>query len=299
MIPARSGNPTFSGGPTNDPIPNLIRRSVQSDPLVASGYVGVAASAVSSTNLSANGRSVSPARWNSHYLIPRLNAGSATIDTTPVATFKAPDWVMVTSNGPATITAPSAAVIGRYAYAIYDEGGLLDANVAGFPSGLTNYPNAATNVVSYKGSAALADISVIGITNADNLIGWRNYGTIKPSSGALGSFDFQGNASVSSNYYQYLTNGTNSGGVTVSTNSFNGRTDQMFTSRQALLKFRRATGISQDALQYLGTFSRDLEQPSFYPDPGRPKNTKYTVTVDGGNDAYSSDGSLQDKINPA
>ncbi|CAN5688929.1 hypothetical protein BH09VER1_BH09VER1_03880 [soil metagenome] len=305
MIPARSGNPTFSGSPTNDPIPNLIRRSVRSDPLVVSGYIGVSASAAGSTNLSANGRSVSPARWNSHYLIPRLNAGSTAIDTTPTNSFVAPDWVMVTSNGPATITTPSSAVIGRYAYAIYDEGGLLDANLAGFPSSLTNYPNAATNVVSYKGSAALADLAAIGITNVDNLIGWRNYATVKPTSGSLGSFNFQGDANVASNYYQYLTNGTNSGGLTVSTNSFNGHTDQMFTSRQALLKFRRATGLPQDALQYLGTFSRDLEQPSFQPDPTRPKNTTHdwataakTTPGFGGNNTYDPTGATQDLVNP-
>src|SRR6266498_490239 len=44
-------------------IPNLIRRSVNGTGLTSS---------VSSTAVSANGRSISAARWNSHYLIPRL-----------------------------------------------------------------------------------------------------------------------------------------------------------------------------------------------------------------------------------
>ena len=71
------------------------------------------------------------ARWNSHYLIPR--ASTTGIDSTPVASFTAPDWVLVTAQGPNSAPAPSA-VIGRYAFAVYDEGGLIDINVGGFPT---------------------------------------------------------------------------------------------------------------------------------------------------------------------
>src|SRR5207248_4484308 len=78
-------------------------------------------STVGSSSASANSRTISVARWNSHYLIP---AGS---------NFTAPDWVLVTSQGPRSAPPPSA-VIGRYAYAVYDEGGLIDINVGGFPT---------------------------------------------------------------------------------------------------------------------------------------------------------------------
>lgn len=307
MLPARSGNPSFTAA-TNDPIPNLVRRSVRNDPL-APNLVGVAASAVNSTtDPSANGRTISAARWNAHYLIPRQSAGSATIDSRPITNFVSPDWVMVTKDGPKTLTAPDSSVIGRYAYAIYDEGGLLDANVAGFPGGLTNYPSAATNVVAMKGSAALADLSQIGITNADNLVGWRNYATARPS-GSLGSYAFD--ATSYQQYWAHLTNATNSGFLSAPTNAFNSRSDQIFTSRQALLKFQRAAGLPQDALQYLGTFSRALEQASIRPDPNRPKNTGARLKSDagltttaqltgwGGNDTYDSTGALQDQINPS
>ena len=58
------------------------------------------ASAVNSTtDVSANGRSVSLARWNSHYLILRDPSATGD-DSTPVNTFVAPDWVIVTRNGP-------------------------------------------------------------------------------------------------------------------------------------------------------------------------------------------------------
>jgi hypothetical protein len=116
-------------------IPNLIRRSVRNDAIPAPG-VSSLASVVSSTAASANGRSISAARWNSHYLIPRRppNPGQTwnTIYSDPVSTFTAPDWVLVTSQGPAPAPLPSA-VIGRYAFAVYDEGGLLDMNLAGYP----------------------------------------------------------------------------------------------------------------------------------------------------------------------
>src|SRR6266576_644165 len=120
--PLRYGVPPITD-PT--PIPNLIRRSF-------SGAPQSRASTVSSGAASANGRSISLARWNSHYLIPRLTTSNS-IDSTPVSSFTSPDWVLVTAQGPNTAPAPNA-VIGRYAFAVYDEGGLITMNVGGFPT---------------------------------------------------------------------------------------------------------------------------------------------------------------------
>jgi len=98
-------NPTPAPG-TTPAIPNLIRRSVRSEaalwPNSVSGpAVGSRASAVNSTtDVSANGRSVSLARWNSHYMVPKANttdAGSDPITTGFAApNYWAPDWVIVT-----------------------------------------------------------------------------------------------------------------------------------------------------------------------------------------------------------
>ena len=122
--PSRYGAPPITD-PT--PIPNLIRRSF-------SGAPQSRASIVSSSAVSANGRSISTARWNSHYLIPRASTTNS-IDSTPVSSFTAPDWVLVTAQGPTPAPTPSAsAVIGRYAFAVYDEGGLIDMNLGGFPT---------------------------------------------------------------------------------------------------------------------------------------------------------------------
>ena len=105
------------------PIPNLIRRSF-------SGAPQSRASTVSSGAASADGRSITLARWNSHYLIPQASTGT---DSTPVSSFIAPDWVLVTAQGPTPAPSPNA-VIGRYAFAVYDEGGLINMNLGGFPT---------------------------------------------------------------------------------------------------------------------------------------------------------------------
>ena len=91
------------------PVANLIRQSFYGDPTGRT-------SSVNSGTASANGRFISLARWNSHYLIPRANTSSVdnTIDSTPVSSFTAPNWVLVTAQGPAPAPSPSA-VIGRYA----------------------------------------------------------------------------------------------------------------------------------------------------------------------------------------
>src|SRR5438477_7429144 len=81
MLPLRSGNPPIVGGV--DPIPNLVRRSIRADTIPAPGLSSVASAVNSTTNVSANGRSVTLARWNKHYLIPRP-VGANPTDTTPI-----------------------------------------------------------------------------------------------------------------------------------------------------------------------------------------------------------------------
>src|SRR5262249_44494549 len=133
MLPVSYGNPD----PVN--IPNLVRRSVSGDSAIPAPGVASLASAVNSTtDVSANFRSVTLPRWNKHYLIPKLHPGDDTTD--PLGTFVAPDWVIITRNGPVAFTGWNDSLrdstatndsyaVGRFAYAVYDEGQLLDANV--------------------------------------------------------------------------------------------------------------------------------------------------------------------------
>ena len=121
--PLRYGAPPISDP---SPIPNLIRRSFSGDPTGRT-------SSVSSGAASANGRSIGRARWNSHYLIPRAST-TTDIDSTPLSSFTAPDWVLVTTQGPTPTPTTPNEVIGRYAFAVYDEGGLMNMNLGGFPT---------------------------------------------------------------------------------------------------------------------------------------------------------------------
>jgi len=265
MVPVRNGTPPLASG--TYPIPTLLR--VSSTQSIAAPGVDFAASNASTTSASANGRSITRARWNQHYLIPRdLTKYSKPTKrgTEPLPAFTAPSWVFVTPKGPAVpaLTAPNRSVLGRYAYAIYDEGALLDVNVAGYPTISGNAPAS----YALKGSLAFADLTVLGIsgsTGVNNLVGWRNYASLQPDGALDGNFTFKTGAV--SKYVDYVLNNTN-GFLQVGGATWNGHTDQAFLSRQELLRFSRATTgmiLPQDSLQYLGTFSRAVTMPSWSP----------------------------------
>src|SRR5207302_3718958 len=157
--------------------------------------------------------------------------------------------------------------VGRYAYAIYDEGGLLDANVAGCPSGL----NATQSAAQYgpKGPSAFADLTALGISQGgiDAIVGWRNLFSANPG-GSFPNFNF--NAAAANNYVNSVLSNTN-GFMTVPipspTPNHMSRTDQQFPTRQSLIQLAASSGFSTitSALQYLGTFSRELNAPSWTP----------------------------------
>ncbi len=122
------------------------------------------------TDVSANGRYVTSTRWNGHYLIPKGDVNTS--DPSPTPTFNAvtPDWVFVTAAGATPAPAP-ADVIGRYAFAIYDEGGLLDANFVGLPSPtpggrvtIASPSPSRTVYPSRKGTVAFADLTALRLT---------------------------------------------------------------------------------------------------------------------------------------
>jgi hypothetical protein len=266
IVPKRAGN--------SPDLPNLIRRSVRNDGL-SFPAVPTRASAASSTNdPSANGRTISASRWNKHYLVPRLNAGSTAVDTAPTPSFIAPDWVFVTPNGPTILAAPDITTLGRYAFAVYDEGGLLDVNVAGFPA--TNSVNSSyLSAIGKKGVLAFADLTATGLSSnsVDNLIGWRNYSSGNPSGSysVTSPFDFGTNPTAFVQYF--LETATPSGsdrkrdfGVVSTPSTYgdaNPRTDQAFINRTQLLNLRSTLQANQDALQSLGTFSREINLPTW------------------------------------
>jgi len=270
----------------------------------------------SSTHTSKNGRSISAARWNK----PLFLTANSTTDLTPTAGFTAPDWILVARDGSnptnATLlanmkfsTSNATSVVGRYAYAIYDEGGLLDANVAGCPSNMNS-----TSATTIKSAIAYADLTqltnsygpLLTTAQIDNLIGWRNFASARPSRDGAGNYSFSA-ASATNNYYNTV-NSNSTGFVTVGNKALNsGESDRMFSSRQQLIQFflqklgdgtSSTTSMLQNALQYFSTFSRSLNQPSFAPDPDRPRIQAAGSSMTayrGGNDANGAD----DIVNPA
>ena len=216
-----------------------------------------------------------------------------------------PDWIYVTRGGSRALTTadlqstsanvlPSNnlestnAVIGRYAYIIYDEGALLDINVAGFPSSATNGTSASyldtnsgiTQEVLGKSYPAYADLSITQLmgggvstsaaqTTISNFLNWRNAGGLTAS----------GN-----NYLAAV--------ATYATNGFLGftNTDSPLVSRQDLINYMinvdppssdGTTGYNSPvpyasrALPYLGTFTRSLAAPSYFPTTNAPAGGIY------------------------
>jgi hypothetical protein len=296
MVPQHRANPAGAA--------NLIRVSIRSDTPASPG-VGSRASAVNSTtDASANGRFVTSTRWNGHYLLPKANPGQP--GPLPVGTFATPDWVFVAPDTSNThqdprkiITSPDPLVIGRYAYAIYDEGGLLDTNVAGYPTNTTTIQS------GRKGSLAYADLTALGSNNpffnptsggnpiyqVDRLVGWRNYATtnqpgtgnnnfpdVQPTSQAFAR-NFQSGPTAASSYFTAIVTNTN-GFLSPNPNAApasNGLTDQVFLGRKQLIGYQQTqntnsgtpiantTQFDVNALQYLSTFSRENNSPSFSP----------------------------------
>jgi len=298
MIPKRSGNAAGA--------PNLIRRSVRSDAIPAPALSSRASAVNSQDNPSANGRSITSTRWNGHYLVPKGN--TATDDASPIPAFTnaTPDWVFVTDAGATVITSPSSSVIGRYSYSVYAEDGLLDMNVAGYPTDAV--ASTATIRPGGKGSAAYADLSALGSTDpnrfanpdtagvyqGDRLVGWRNYATTQPSNNFpdTGSQAFAKNFQTDTTatrpataFYNYVLNNTNGFLSRTATPAPNKRTDQAFVQRQQLIAFRKAIGsttsVSANVLRYLGTFSRETNAPSFSPSTPAGSTIDYAALANG------------------
>lgn len=290
MVPARVLTDGISG--TNTIFLNLAKQSVRAKAFypgsnaatysakgVAAGATGrTRGSAVNTAQPALNGRLLSPARWNK----PLLLSGAGFTSTNQL-----PDWILISRQGPLTngaapgsftnkISSNQDYVIGRFAYNIYDIGGLLDINVAGFnPNDASALANAAR-----KGSMAWADLRAIpGILDPSQIVQWRN--KLSATNGTA-----------------YLNMVQTWGDPNGFTKSFRqgGDVENRFFTRQDLLKYTQTYGtnaLTTNALPFLTTFSADTDRPSFVPDSARPKVQRASSA--GGNDAYGND----DAINPS
>ncbi len=263
-MPARVG--------TTDEQPNLIKRTASGLPFDGTTGSG-RASAVSTGAPALDGRRLDAAFWNK----PRLLAAAPPI---------LPDWIYLTRSGqtPTSLgsdqkVAGMNPIVGRFACMIYDEGGLLDANIAGSPATVSAAD------IALKGYLAKADLTKIGLSAADvaKLVQWRN-----------------ANSGSSATSFLRMLKREPSGFRVAPLG------DRAFVSRQQLLRFFDANGLPATSLPFLGTFSRGINQPSFgpagpnLPSPGavvptETSNGGYTLaTYTGNNDV----GGLQPQVNP-
>ncbi len=261
--------------------------------------------------LSFNGRSISLERWNKPLLMPITTSTdytpSAASGTTPNV-YTAPDWILVTRSGSNPIITStnqtiggnlqwsgtgSSTVVGRYAYNVYDEGGLLDMNVAGYP--VSPSTTSTNQFAQLKPGLSYADLTQVGLTQqqVDAVVGWRNYSSMQLSSGSFPNYNNDTfPAAYGTNYYNYVVS-NNNGFLGVSgtldtgngSQSSAGQTDRAFATRQQLIAFLLDTTSTSNqpsylstlnALQYLGTFSRGLNQPSYI----RLQSTNSNKTLD-------------------
>jgi hypothetical protein len=229
--------------------PNLVKTSQAGKPFWqpwdaadAGGPVRVLSGNDTGT-ASANGVAVNPSRW----MYPGLLGQTAPeFLTKGAAGYDAPDWIVVTRKGPLAITDPASPpsisvlkdrnsadyAIGRYAYAVYDAGGLLDISVAG------SLLDKETQSRRFRSSQVPLDSTAIpGITDPSNLVKWRDRES------------FASDASFLLDPLQLFAS-LQSG-------------QQAWVNRQDLLRFQKENSawLGADALQYLTVFSRSLNRP--------------------------------------
>lgn len=243
------------------------------------------------TTPSLNGRRMTKARWNKPLLMEPVSES----ELEPKGSFTAPSWILVTRSG-SNPSSPNKDVVGRYAYAIYNEGGLLDANVAGYPSSVGEIaPEGGIGVgddqTVFKTATTYADLTQLELKKeqVEKLVAWRNYATLKAGGG------IPPNAKTSAAFFS-LTNRNETGFLKTGTALEGNQTDRMFVGRQQLLKFMQSEmGLSatHQAFQCISAFSRTLNQPSYAPDPARVRVSGSSFPGSG-----NSANNLDDVYNP-
>ncbi len=220
-----------------------------------------ASSDASTLTPSRNGRWVPLSLWDKVAMAP-ANSMDANV----------PEWIFVQRSG--VFSSKSAAssslvwnsilkdssknndayVIGRYAYRLYDIGGLLDINAGGAPTTLT-----AAERRTLEGTLAGIDLTALSNsfndTNIAALLAFRNPADL-------------------SNYANRFSNVLTATNGYMTTSSGNNR----FLSRGDLIRFAKKEGFT-DALPLLTHFSRDLNSPCWGP--------TYDASDLGGSAAYA------------
>ncbi|HEY0257212.1 MAG TPA: hypothetical protein VGC39_07210, partial [Candidatus Methylacidiphilales bacterium] len=224
---------------------NIVKVSASGSPIDPGQNGRSLGSTVPITSSSLNGRYLTLDRW--------FGSGGPSLGTNGAM----PTWVYVTRGGLQTPALGDAAdptksgyVIGRFAYTVYDQGGLMDANVAG-------YPAVAAALAPYKSGLAFADVG--GILGVTSLATWRNSASgadatnfnewaagLPPSSGPNNPSALAAAASGHMN-------------APVGDNAFFSRHDLLYAAQNSV------AGLSPALVSHLTHFSRAANAPSWAP----------------------------------
>ncbi|MEM6820824.1 MAG: hypothetical protein AAF558_02620 [Verrucomicrobiota bacterium] len=189
-----------------------------------------------STETSTNrARGISKERWNKPKL---MDEGNAIVNN--LTDFVPPEWVYWTEQGVETPTPTSSDVVGRVAYVMYDISGLLDANVAGFPSTASGEEQGA------KGSLAYTDLTKLGS------------GMTQSRADILGQWKYQGTNATT--FTQLVSEWAQTGYLRPPST---GGTGKSFVGRQDFLEYAESIGIPDDLMLFFTTFSRELNEASW------------------------------------
>ena len=293
---------------------------------VPGGAIRNRASNAHTSTPSVDGRFISAARWNKTFLLAATSStttGGAGLQIPSSFANNLPDWVYVTragsracitsdvpsmksippsSGAPPTSVANATSVVGRYAYVVYDEGALLDANVAGSPStaiasagswtspaspaytvaapppAYTNMTTGMTLTFPGKSYSAMADLTALSPkftqTMVDNLINSRNAGGIANATTGNGNPFF---AAVF-NYSQkgFLNFQTSTTSSSTSDSPLLGRQDLInYFANLDGANFNTGNAAASQVLPYLGTFSRAVDRPSWFPQINSNQDSNY------------------------
>lgn len=352
-IPSRvlsSADLTFPSGSAPSPnavysqFGNLVKQSLYQKPIYSGGTsttVSTPASNVATSTSAAGGRQHDGVYWNQAQLVSVLNSDKATLNK-----YLVPNWIYTNRSNSApndpndrakqhpTVYAansgmePSSGnalgpntIVGRYAYNIYDVGGLLNANVAGYGNGVNTQPSysnkAAMIVPGYKGSVLMADLS--GLTLNNTLSGSDPSTFATTSTNSLPKFRYPADPANPTKTWKadlskILVSGQYAGWVRPFLATYDPAiasrygmatsagllTNNGFSSRQDLItwvnsQLGNGTTTANWTLPYLTHFSYDADAPSFTPNTNRPRSNELLGTT-GGNDSSKA---LDDQINPA
>lgn len=256
MLPSRVLSQT--GMATDPSFNNLVKQSSGRIIPSGAGYTAnplILSSTTRDTTVpSSNKRIVSAIRWNAPVL--NLGSGFTTAD-------QLPQWILLDRQGIAPTQSwdntfrdytpgNDRAIIGRFAFNVYDVGGLLDTNTAGYPE----YGLSATQIQQLKSTQAGATLdSILPDFDATRQTAFVNTWRFKSNSSGNFFTDFMSTSPT------FADSGFMKPTVRSSVSN------SLAYSRQDLIRATIASNayLTTNSLPYFTHFSRELNAPSWSP----------------------------------